>query len=201
MTDLLKNGTIYCNPISEFAKLDDSCRNDKDELTTMMEYSGNTILFLSEDRDFKNPIIVDLKNTRYKEFVIKPVGNLFCLFTLDFKNTPDDHTITLDEQLKEFGTHVVLINDSNEFAKRVVNQLNMDGIQFKHGKIGYKDFSKYTGKKSFFSKDLKYSYQNEYRLHLLTAKNEPYKINIGSIEDIAVLMETKDIKSIRKRNL
>jgi len=77
-----------------------------------------------------------------------------------------------------------------------VSKLNEDGI------VNYRDFVKYVsmrdfqGPKDFFTKDLNYRDQKEYRIYLDTDFTEPYRFSIGSISDIAVMEEARNIKEL-----
>jgi len=50
--------------------------------------------------------------------------------------------------------------------------------------VEYLDLSKYSGKKNLFQKNLKYSWQEEFRIILYTNKykrNDPFEFSIGKL--------------------
>ncbi|MFA4868097.1 MAG: hypothetical protein WC623_07860 [Pedobacter sp.] len=195
MNDLLLNGTIYCKPISYFAQKDDSCRFDKNELVVRMHYHENSIIHLIPIDEPTKKITLNASNLRHRVSLANPVGNLYCLFltTID-TSLPIIHS-PFDARLKEFGTHCVGILNNTEFFRRIFDQLKKNKIEYGNDDITYKDLSKFTGKKDLFTKGIEYSWQKEYRIQLVTGINEPYVFSIGSIEDIAFIMDTADIEN------
>lgn len=190
MLDLLQNGTIYCNPLSFFAREDQSGRYDTDELVVFVEtkFDGETAV--------PNELGIKMKiySTQTKDVVLEPTGNLYCLYSLGIENVPVNSYHIFDQKMSDFGTHVIIIKDSAQFMQRVVSKVNEDGI------VNYRDFVKYVsmrdfqGPKDFFTKDLSYRHQKEYRIYLDTDFTEPYRFSIGSISDIAVIEEAGNIK-------
>jgi len=74
-----------------------------------------------------------------------------------------------------------------QFIERVMTALSeagYKGTQYK--RVDYYN-NGYSGQTGIFKKHENYSQQNEFRFYVPNAKNKPIKINIGSIEDIAVL--------------
>ncbi|MFD2580864.1 hypothetical protein ACFSR6_00070 [Pedobacter vanadiisoli] len=123
MNDLLKNGTIYCNPISYFTnkeiKENPDGRYDFNELVTKMEYRKEGYLHVSPLNDPSKVYKFELKHSHYKEHITNPIGNLFCLFNYEPNNYKPKKWYILDERLEQFGTHYVLIRNNVEFAKRI----------------------------------------------------------------------------------
>ena len=142
-----------------------------------------------------------MHNIIYKEHISKPIGNLYCLFNYEPKNYKKDKWYILDQRLKAFGSHFLLIRNSSEFAERFRKALNKLSIEFDSGKIEYQDFSKYSGKKNLFQKSLDYSYQKEVRILLYTGLNIPFKFSIGNIEDIAQMFSSDHLKFMKAGNI
>ena len=61
--------------------------------------------------------------------------------------------------------------------------------------VEYKNFSKYTGFKTFFEKDLKFKDQKEYRLWIDYRREEDLNICIGNIEDISYLLPISELRN------
>ena len=57
----------------------------------------------------------------------------------------------------------------------------------------YIDFSTYNGERSILQKDIKYSYQNEYRIMFSNDKINPLSVRIGSLEDISTIYDVEFI--------
>ncbi len=201
MEDLLKNGTIYCNPLSYFTnreiKSNDDGRYDFDELVTKFEHTANGLMWLSPVGSPKKIFKFKTQNMIYKEHISNPIGNLYCLFDYEPKNYKKDKWYILDERLKAFGSHFLLIHNNPEFVKRFKSALSELSIEFNSGKIEYKDFSKFSGEKNLFQKSVDYSYQNEVRILLYTGLNVPFKFSIGNIEDIAQIFSSEHLNFMR----
>lgn len=199
--DLLKNGTVYCNPISYFTnneiKSDYDGRYDFDELVTKFEHTTKGLMWLSPVGSPEKIFKFNIQNMVYKEHISEPIGNLYCLFDYEPENYEKDKWYILDERLKAFGSHFLLIHNSLEFAERIRKALNELSIEFSSGKIEYKDFSKYSGKKNLFQKSLDYSYQKEVRMLLNTGLNIPFEFSIGNIEDIAQIFSSDHLKFMK----
>lgn len=124
MLDLLENGTIFCNPLSYFAKNDSSGRFDTDELVVNVktEFDGKTIVYDEKGRKMR------VYSSQTKEVVLNPVGNIYCLYTLNIENVPLNSYHEFHQNMTDFGTYVVIIRDSMEFMKRLLKKLGDDGI-------------------------------------------------------------------------
>jgi len=158
--------------------------------------------FVETQFDGKTVVQNDLKikmkvySTQTKDVVLDPTGNLYCLYSLGIENVPVNSYHAFDQKMSDFGTYMIIIKDSAQFMQRVVSKLNEDGI------VNYRDFVKYVsmrdfqGPKDFFTKDLNYRDQKEYRIYLDTDFTEPYRFSIGSISDIAVMEEARNIKEL-----
>lgn len=198
MTDLLCNGTIYCNPISHFTKKElkkiSDGRYDFNELVTLMEYRENSIMTIAPLNNPSKKINLKLTRSHYKEYRLEPTGNLYCLFALEPSKYKKESWNILDERLRGFGTHYIILKNSEEFATRVRKRLAELSIDFQSHKVEYIDYSKYSGTKNIFQKGIEYAYQNEFRLLLNTRLNIPYSFSIGNIEDIAEMKSSEHLR-------
>lgn len=67
------------------------------------------------------------------------------------------------------------------------------GLSFKHGLIDYYNKEKVNKKITLFEKPLEFEYQKEFRFYIPRESEDPIKISIGSLEEIAELHTTEDI--------
>ncbi|MBB5440589.1 hypothetical protein HDC92_004292 [Pedobacter sp. AK017] len=194
MTDLVKNGTIYCKPISFFAQKDDSCRFDKNELVVEMQYHEDSLLHLIPLDEPNKIVTLNASQIRHRKIIANPTGNLYCMFltTID-PSLPILHS-PFDARLKEFGSHCVSIHDGDKFFNRIFDHLTKNRVEYSCDEVTYRDLSKFSGEKNMFTKDLAYGWQKEWRLILHTEINEPYIFQIGNLEDIAYIFDTKGIE-------
>ena len=196
----LQNGKLWCNPIQEFAKLDPfDGRGDKYEYVVKQTYGKSAIL------ELKNG---DLNITHVEGIRIRPdyyqytyynrsfFANLFCLYSLQRQNESLIHKFELEDRVRQMGTHTLIINDVDEFIKRVITALKKNGMVYKMDFIDYKDLSTFEGKKTYFEKPLRYSYQKEFRIMIKNDCEKPIILDIGSIKDISVIFPTEKLKRV-----
>ena len=113
-------------------------------------------------------------------------GNIYCLSGIYTNDLMDAKDITTFDT-KSFGESLIVILMPRQFIERVMTALSeagYKGTQYK--RVDYYN-NGYSGQTGIFKKHENYSQQNEFRFYVPNAKNKPIKINIGSIEDIAVL--------------
>ncbi len=138
---------------------------------------------------------------------------VFCMFMLDYRNhvaeelTGDVAKVRYqftEEQLSRlpnFGSHVLLIKNGNEFVERVKNGLlnagygyTRDFVQYYDGNIPQhmqevaKDYMRIA-----FWKRQKYAYQQEYRILAHAQVEDHLCVDIGDLSDITLLMPTSDL--------
>jgi len=192
MLDLLQNGTIYCSSLSYFAKEDKSGRYDTDEIVINVKtrFDGKTVIYNEEGVKMK------VYSMQEKDALRDPVGNLYCLYSLNIDNVPINSFHVFHQKMTDFGSHVVIIKNSSEFMLRLVNKLAEDGIVNNRNFIKYVSMRDFEGQKDFFTKDIAYRHQKEYRIHLGTNMVDPYVFSIGNIEDIADIEEVDNIREL-----
>ena len=113
-------------------------------------------------------------------------GNIYCLsgiYTNDLMTAKDKTTF----DTKSFGESLIVIFMPRQFIERVKTALSEAGYKgIQYNRVDYFN-NGYSGQTGIFKKHENYSQQNEFRFYVPNAKNKPIKINIGSIEDIAVM--------------
>ncbi len=92
----------------------------------------------------------------------------------------------VDDRMFQFGMHGVMITNMPEFFKRIESKCQQLGFNVRYMPVVYRDFSNISGYISPFTKSQEFSYQSEVRLFIESKGDQPIKIEIGSIEDIAV---------------
>lgn len=196
MLDLLQNGTIYCNPLSYFAREDKSGRFDTDELVVHIktQFDGKTTLYNEQGVKMK------IHSSQTKDVILDPIGNLYCVYSLNIENVPLNSYHAFHRKMTEFGSHVVIIKDSAQFMRRLTTKLNELKIINNKGFIKYVEMRDFQGDKDLFTKDVAFKHQKEFRIHLGTGSVDPYHFSIGSIETIAALEEVENIKELSIRN-
>lgn len=183
MCDLFYNGTIYMNPIQYFRNLEDNhLRGDT--------YEGISRIKNYPPGKFTIPSLGFTGN--YLAFQVREsyqtvLGNIFSLYCVSSHGWKDPSKIKISDLNKRFGSHCVIIKNNVKFLSLIENKLKEIGADFHHGFVKYYDKDKIDRKLNLFEKPLEFEYQKEFRFYVDTRSDEPFIINIGSLEDIAEL--------------
>lgn len=195
-----KEGILYCNTITYFSKLEDNNnRGDKLESTFEFKYSENLILRFrpvnEPSTEWKKLKVTDMSFRKYYE---EPLGNFFCISAFQRNATKDISIFNFDERFSNYK-HVLIINNESQFMDRLKKSLAKLEFKTCFNKVQYLDLYKHTGKRSLFEKDIKYSWQEEFRILIYTNKhkeNDPFEFSIGNIEDISTIYDLSKTKSL-----
>jgi hypothetical protein len=201
LKSLQKDGLLFCNPLSFFTKLEDGkVRGDNAETIVECIQKKNHILqvkFLHES--VENYKTIPTSNIRVVTRRIDPYGNLFCLHAINTINKNNDEVFGLDINNKKFGSHFLLITDTEEFLKRLNRRLKDLNLSYEHRLVEYIDLKNYEGKKSIFQKDIAFSYQKEFRLFIYNKNDDIIKFKIGDLSDISILYSSSQIEAFKMK--
>lgn len=199
LKELREKGLLYCNPIQYFTNIEDqSLRGDEMENVVDMHYmeSGTVTLSPVGETPSANSTTMSFTDARFTSRIMEPFGNLFCLFAINLLDKPLGEVFTVSERVKGFGDSFLLIHDSSAFFNRIQRAVAAHQLRADADLVEYIDFSRFTGKKTVFQKDLRYAYQQEWRLYIYNNKAEPIKLEIGSLEDISVWGTSEAIEQL-----
>ena len=194
ITDLYQNGTIYINTIEFFRKIEDNeLRGDN--------YEGASEIINSLPGTFRIPgIDRDLKyeKVHFKKSFDQVLGNIYSLYCISSKGFPNPLDFRMDEKNLRFGTHCLIIKDNQYFFDKVQSELKNNGYDFLHGFVNYYNKDKISNKKlTLFDKPKEFKYQKEFRFYVFNKELEPIKIQIGSLDGKAEIIETKNLSELR----
>ena len=99
-------------------------------------------------------------------------SNVFCLTSI---SDPVSSEI-FPSKHEWFGESLVLILNTGEFIRRVVEAANLQGFAIWWQPVTYYDDGAYTGKLGHFSKAVRYSYQKEFRFVIQTDGTSPSRL-------------------------
>lgn len=189
LKDLYENGTIYMNPIQYFRKIEDKeLRGDS--------YEGASEIINYPSGEFEIPAI------RYKgshlgihlkmsfDEVLGNIYSLYCISSNGWKN-PEDFFV--DQKIKQFGTHCLMVKDNVKFLNLVEKKLDELKVEYHHGFIKYYDKKNINRKVSLFEKPNEFEYQKEFRFYIPRESSEPFSFSIGSLKNIAELVNANDL--------
>ncbi|SFC30827.1 hypothetical protein SAMN05421780_104196 [Flexibacter flexilis DSM 6793] len=189
ITDLYQNGTIFMNPIQYFRKIEDGeLRGDKYEgISKINNYPAGQ--FETPSLNFKGNYI----SIQIRESYETVLGNIFSLYCVSSHGWTNPMEFKIDEKIKNFGSHCLLIKDNVTFLTLIENKLRQLNIAYKHGFITYYDTKKVNRAINLFEKPLEFEYQKEFRIYLARKSDEPFSFSIGSLKDIAEIYKSNDV--------
>jgi len=190
--NLFEKGEIYINTVDHIRTCDaNKDRSDLNDSTDERQVLRDVKIKMCDmGQDINKDGITFQSDSCVLNYDNDKKGNIYCLsgiYTNDLMDVKDETKF----DTKSFGESLIVIFKPRQFIERVktaLSEAGYKGIQYK--RVDYYN-NEYSGQTGIFKKHENYSPQNEFRFYVPNAKNEPIKINIGSIEDIA-LME-KDI--------
>lgn len=126
----------------------------------------------------------------------KPKGNVYCMYGVRLNHFNEKLLHIVSKKVEcNFGDTIVLIH-AEEFLNRIQIQLSKQGYSFESRFVQYYNPKEIDGKIDAFQKRNIFSHQSEYRIYVAHNKDLPLKITIGSIEDIAQIINSKMIKYV-----
>ncbi|MCX2492990.1 hypothetical protein OQX63_05870 [Pedobacter sp. PF22-3] len=185
---LRHRGHLHCKPLNYFADLKDEChRGDPLEKVNYMHNIDGAEIRIKDvdapDSEYKRLGTADT-GVFQKSYEISP-GNLFCTYSFRLDKEELQREFTIPEDCRKLGNHYLVIKDFEEFIQRAGKRLSELNLTARHGFVGYKDFSKFTGTKTVFEKDITFEFQKEFRIFITNPTDLPLDIEIGSLEDIS----------------
>ncbi len=193
--NLLKKGELYINTIDFIRECDDNEeRSDPHDSILERTFFGKVKVKIGDvGLDINsNAITFDAEDgVMIKDSTNK--GNIYCLSGIYTKELEDERE-TIEFKTQSFGESIIVITNPREFIKRVETALKEKGYQnIKHWPVEYFP-NDYSGEVGIFKKHEKFKHQNEFRFFISNSDNQPIKIEIGSIEDIAIIKDGCTLK-------
>ncbi|MBV4357813.1 hypothetical protein [Pinibacter aurantiacus] len=195
--DLYQNGTIFMNSIEYFRKLeDDGLRGDSYEgIKRIKNYPAGQ--FEIQSLNFKGNYL----SLQVREAYETVVGNIFSLYCISSHGWANPNDFKIDEKIKKFGSHCLLIKDNPQFLFLIEEKLKELKVKFNHNFVNYYDKDKVDREITLFEKPLEFEYQKEFRLYVEQKLAQPFIFKIGNLADVAEIYNSKDIvDSLRLTN-
>ncbi|MCG9791216.1 hypothetical protein [Flavobacterium algicola] len=194
INDLYHNGTIFMNPIQYFRKIEDGeLRGDK--------YEGISKITNLPPGQFEIPSLNFKGNylaLQYRESYDIVLGNIFSLYCISSHGWNNPNDFKIDEKIKNFGSHCLVITDNAKFLSLIEEKLIELKVKFRHNFIKYYDKDKVNRTISLFEKPLEFEYQKEFRFYVERKSEKPFSFSIGSLKDIAEIYIAIDIVNTLK---
>lgn len=189
MEKLYEQGLIHMKNINWFRKCEDKeLRGDKDEELARIEQVAELKLL------HNGKVLARSDSAQLKFHDYENKGNLYCLIAITYREDPE--TFKIDEKNKKFGDCFVVITDVREFIERIVNKLKELRHEYEYGLVDYYNPKEYSGPLNVFCKPNNFGYQKEFRFFVKRNKPGPLDIEIGSIEDVAFILDIEKLDKI-----
>lgn len=198
MERLIKNGELYLRPMSEFTKMD-SDNGIGDKYENIISYSSpkepSIKIVLPDGSEF--PLSKEARITYGEHSGIDYL--IYCMSMIDFVKNGDILSIKNPGSLNKIGSEydtMIIILDPNQFINRIKKAIALLTWKMKYSPVNYYP-EKDVALKNLtpFDKRDCYSHQNEFRFCFDCNINKPFCLQIGSIEDIAQIVQAKPVIS------
>lgn len=182
MEKLLYNGEVFMRHVENFRNEDigDFLRGDFAEGLAWTPFLNFRIPSLEKHG-------LNIRNVKINEDL--DFSHIYSMFMLDEDFWYNKKEIS--DKLLEFGDTALIINPK-EFVEKVKSVYKVQG-----GIVNYYKEPLIPQRISEFSKRKGFEFQNEYRFIANSKTNDPVKILIGSLEDIAILVPTKSLITMK----
>lgn len=199
MKKLREQGQIFMNTLSSFRKQEAGAERYDPDDGILERYNIKGARLLRKDKQSGKEIEVAQITSGIGRVTGVEIDNLnvYCLFyiAIPFNEKVKVKDLIEPVLLSAFGDTAVIVVDPPEFLTRIKNKAKEQGHVHFRKKVEYIDLEGYHGKVGPFVKGLSYQHQNELRIaiHRDTPPAPEFTFEIGSIEDISVLLPTKEL--------
>lgn len=130
--------------------------------------------------------------------------HVFCLHAITSYRLPaifDEAAPAIDPENFKLGTHALIITNPTEFIRRLTAAAKRAKIGLLAGPVEYLDPDVHHGEVGAFRKFKSYAYQSEWRVLVDPTSDEILWLDLGSLEDISLLVSTSEINAGMKFSL
>lgn len=189
---LYEKGEVYLNTLKSFRKDEDTesgKRGDSHEGADHRDYIGEATIFVcdvGQDIETHGKLLGAAQNT--VQLSLGYSGHVYCLTALSDKlisENPDGYKF----QMEDFGDKGILIHQPGIFIKRLTEKLLETGYEKIVSNLVKYYPNDYTGQLNPFQKREIFARQKEYRVYVPNKGDKPFKVNLGSLEDIAMIFD------------
>lgn len=187
---LQSKGMLFLNNLKYYREIESKEKYlRKDVLEGSSSHINLTILQLF---DGLKEIPFKFKSGHLNQYVPENLKHhVFCLYGI--KSEILNSRPFIGTELIQFGDSALIITDIDEFINRINNKLKLLKFDCKMGFVNYYDPSKDHPNLTPFDKPNYYEYQNEIRLLVMGHPKPTLEIEIGSICDISVIVDSNDL--------
>lgn len=191
MQSLVESGHVYFNPIQTFVKSHDkNVRGDEWEDAQRIIQPSQLESFKFDNTELDH--LIAGPTTMHGGSRQCPATHVFCVCHVPPSTIVDSDQI-VSSRMRDFGDHLVFIHKPKSFVDRFQEKATSAGmLQYMHNAVAYVP-NDYHGEYDIFKKREMYSWQREYRFTLNVPEKyeRPVIVDLGSLEDIAILVPLK----------
>lgn len=197
--ELQNQGKLFCNSIKYFRELEktDKNRHDDREGAFKTEILDPEKLSLSKDGKKLPVTFTFFRLNKFDNSIDQ--HKLYCMF--GFKEKHMTGKPFVDERNITFGDKALIVFDTKEFVTRIKRELNSKNLKYSFDYVSYYEEKDINKNLSIFNKPKRFSYQNEFRFYIQHEDPSPLVIEIGSIEDISVIIDVEDLIKLNLKPL
>lgn len=190
--DMYENGTIYINTIEYFRNIEDEeLRGDKFEGASRVINSLPGIFTIPGlEGEFK------YEKMHLMGVYEKVHGNIYSLYAISSKGFNNPLDFKIDLRNTRFGTSCLLIKNNELFFKLIKDELKKNNYSFDTGFVEYYDKDNESKDLTLFDKPLEFEYQKEFRFYVYNDTDQPIKLQLGSLKEIADIISMEDALTI-----
>ena len=208
MNRLLTNGELYFNTYKKFR-----IQEENEKFAILKAFENGKIppaeYLLPYRRDdyeglektFKGSLKLKIKekelfiNKASLNFFQNTYSHLYCMYAISNRLVNDSYLF--DKRNIQFGESAVFIVNPNEFINRIKIKFANENLDFNYGSVIYYNEENRPNTLTPFHKSSYYDFQNEFRITTSLKSSEPYKLEIGNIEDIAHATESEKLSDMQ----
>ncbi|MBV6645895.1 MAG: hypothetical protein KI790_10620 [Cyclobacteriaceae bacterium] len=174
--------------------MNDDGRNDPRELNLKNEQL-TTLTIKTDNNEIPMHEVFKEFSGQFMEHISEPKINICSLHWMDIEI--DNPPSTFNNRLFSMGDKLLLITNHIKFFEILDKAIEKIGLQFSRRKTEYYDPKTYNGELTLHQKDVKYQYQNEYRILIGPTNNEPIKLKLPGLKKISHNINLLDYPEIR----
>ncbi len=194
MAALLNHGEVYLNTVGWFRQADANAErydnmegaSEIDQVTwiKLQDEEGNVFEFSRPEDPRHTPKHGRLRSAHVLTHSDGFKGNIFSCTGIEVGE--GSKFKRLDSRFGQFGDAAILIENPNQFLNRVEEALRSLGLEYLLSPVTYYDPNSFVGKLGPFMKKDMHAYQHEVRIWVKSDADEPIRLQVGSLRDIAV---------------
>ena len=194
MHSLLTKGEVFLNSIDSYKTIQDKEIGDDWENINSVRQAESISICDNNKNEWKQIASNIPVRSNNRSF-----GNVYCMYGVrfnHFQKEPFLHIVPT-KVTRKFGDTMVMIFNPVEFINRIKTQLTKLELSIEFRFVQYYNEKEIDGDVTVFSKRNLFSHQSEFRIFVENIENKSITVAIGSIEDIAQIIDDKMIKYVR----